>query len=965
MKLNTKKVKISFLLVLSMLVSGVFTIKAEKDISSVSWPILVNLSHMEFGDVYAGEKVEKTFTVSYSGKGDGEYTIQEKYKPKPGVLPPSGFNGSISDYCQINHEDFDRCYRNLCPFIEEISREGEGDTTTKAVVSAADPSDVWAVLLNTPSVGTVTQDNTNGVVSTSGEYGCDLSFNVASIPNEPVCGNGTVEEGEACDDGNNINGDGCSNSCVIEKCTSENKNFSQIDKADIGNAESEAGHEIFGWSPVNMAGSFGGCQRGVVCNYRQLIECPCSDAERNATVVLHAGNKAVHSLTVRHLDRETKNESFDVYLGDVKIAGWQDNETVESEFWRETTLNVSSYNLSGDITLTFRATDAISSDCKKYAQVSIDWISINSCSAPSAPEKGSISGCKYNDANSNGKIDCGEKKLGGWEIQLVRCPYSPLEAGASMFLDKNSINTNPAPGLVGYCLVVASTVTGEDGCYNFTGLSKGDYGVNEVNKNYWVQTYPASGTYYYFNLAAGQDKTNINFLNHQEEVPVSVCGNGKLESGEECDDGNKTNGDGCSCSCKKEAPVCGNGRVEDKEECDDGNTANNDGCTNTCKKEPVCGNGKLESGEDCDDDNTINGDGCSSSCKKESSGGGGGGSFITLKITNEKVENITKYSADFTWLTNLKADSRVVCGKKSISKYDLGSKPDYGYEFSTLTFDTSVRVTSHKVSVYELKENTTYYCRVISSRSSKEVISNELTFKTLAPEVIIVPPEVQTLYIYNLTLQGLQKTQVNLKWNTNRNGTTCVVYSKVSKSLGAKPKYNYDWMTGGCEDLSKQNVNHSIAIGGLEPCTTYYFRLTSTNGTLDAVTEEQQVKTLCQAKSTYYPRTYVTATSTTITQQPAEEEGVVEAAEVEKEECPACPQCEECKKCDETVRTQVVKEKYMNCEDWFILLLVLIILLLIINALLNRNRAKKEERSFSRSRLMQGQDESDSEERID
>lgn len=32
----------------------------------------------------------------------------------------------------------------------------------------------------------------------------------------PVCGNGNLEKGEACDDGNRRNGDGCSSSCVIE-----------------------------------------------------------------------------------------------------------------------------------------------------------------------------------------------------------------------------------------------------------------------------------------------------------------------------------------------------------------------------------------------------------------------------------------------------------------------------------------------------------------------------------------------------------------------------------------------------------------------------------------------------------------------------------------------------------------------------------------------------------------------------
>jgi cysteine-rich repeat protein len=37
------------------------------------------------------------------------------------------------------------------------------------------------------------------------------------------------------------------------------------------------------------------------------------------------------------------------------------------------------------------------------------------------------------------------------------------------------------------------------------------------------------------------------------EGGASVCGNGALESGEQCDDGNTTSGDGCSTSCSREA----------------------------------------------------------------------------------------------------------------------------------------------------------------------------------------------------------------------------------------------------------------------------------------------------------------------------------------------------------------------------------------------------------------------------
>lgn len=109
------------------------------------------------------------------------------------------------------------------------------------------------------------------------------------------------------------------------------------------------------------------------------------------------------------------------------------------------------------------------------------------------------------------------------------------------------------------------------------------------------------------------------------ELPVgSVCGNGTVEAGEQCDDGNTTPSDGCSATCQIEqqlGPVCGNGATEGTEECDDGNTASGDGCSATCTVEqptgPECGNFILESGESCDDGNVLNGDGCNSNCAIE------------------------------------------------------------------------------------------------------------------------------------------------------------------------------------------------------------------------------------------------------------------------------------------------------------------------------------------------------------
>lgn len=41
-----------------------------------------------------------------------------------------------------------------------------------------------------------------------------------------------------------------------------------------------------------------------------------------------------------------------------------------------------------------------------------------------------------------------------------------------------------------------------------------------------------------------------------------MCGNGIVEAGEQCDDGNTNNTDSCRTNCTTNTPVCGNGTVE-------------------------------------------------------------------------------------------------------------------------------------------------------------------------------------------------------------------------------------------------------------------------------------------------------------------------------------------------------------------------------------------------------------------
>ena len=95
----------------------------------------------------------------------------------------------------------------------------------------------------------------------------------------------------------------------------------------------------------------------------------------------------------------------------------------------------------------------------------------------------------------------------------------------------------------------------------------------------------------------------------------TLCGNGVRDVGEQCDDGNRDDTDGCTTACT----VCGNRTVSPGEDCDDGNLVNGDGCDAHCGV-TGCGNGIVTPGEACDDGNRDAGDCCSPTCQLEPAG---------------------------------------------------------------------------------------------------------------------------------------------------------------------------------------------------------------------------------------------------------------------------------------------------------------------------------------------------------
>ena len=123
-----------------------------------------------------------------------------------------------------------------------------------------------------------------------------------------------------------------------------------------------------------------------------------------------------------------------------------------------------------------------------------------------APPNGTITGTKYLDVTGNG-FSCDDTPLGGVTVVLFK-----------------DMNNNGVLD-IGDGSPVASTVTGANGTYSFTGLAAGTYFVEEVVASGYVQTgggpsqAPGGSAYYTVNLQSGQTSSGNNF----DDYKIPTC----------------------------------------------------------------------------------------------------------------------------------------------------------------------------------------------------------------------------------------------------------------------------------------------------------------------------------------------------------------------------------------------------------------------------------------------------------
>mgnify|MGYP001140117923 CR=1 FL=1 len=169
----------------------------------------------------------------------------------------------------------------------------------------------------------------------------------------------------------------------------------------------------------------------------------------------------------------------------------------------------------------------------------------------------------------------------------------------------------------------------------------------------------------------------------------------------------------------------------------------------------------------------------------------------SLEVSDIAVANITDTSAAIQFSSNQPATAQLHYG---LTDNNLNLASDLIDAQNTL----------HDITLSNLTANTTYYYQVESTdKNSKSAQSGVLSFKTASPGA--------------LGLSNMESTQITsgsalIRSTTNKSAKAQVLYG-LSKSA----------LTEIGELIDEGNHTHAIVLDGLEPLTTYYFRITSTD----------------------------------------------------------------------------------------------------------------------------------------
>jgi len=428
--------------------------------------------------------------------------------------------------------------------------------------------------------------------------GCDRDCSL------PSCGNGAINggnppnlAGEECDDGNNADGDGCTFDCKVERCGNGIVNPGWAEECDDG------GESAF----CDLDCTFAACGDGYL-NMTAGEQCDWG-AANNSNLPDTCGNGAGPSL--RGACQLPFCQDGVVDTGEICDDGGE-------SFTCDTNCTPASCG-DGDLNATRGETcdDGNASDndsCPSSNPAGAPWCLTATCG----------DGFTCSDV-----VTCTSGPFGGPEACDDAGPSATCDADCSLAVcgdgTLNPLNVTPPATAAGEACDDGNLVDG-DGCDSNCTVTACGNGV----------------------VTAGEFCDDGNLVDGDgcdSDCTPTGCGNGIVTAGEACDDAGEsptcngdctfavcgdskvnasageqcdTGGDSMTCNGNCTFSTCGDGyhNAAAGEACDDGNLVSGDGCDSNCTA-TACGNGIVTAGEQCDDGNLINGDGCNSSCQFE------------------------------------------------------------------------------------------------------------------------------------------------------------------------------------------------------------------------------------------------------------------------------------------------------------------------------------------------------------
>ncbi|MBI5508374.1 MAG: hypothetical protein HY903_06445 [Deltaproteobacteria bacterium] len=398
-----------------------------------------------------------------------------------------------------------------------------------------------------------------------------------------LCGNGQLQLGEACDDANTDNGDGCSAACGVEagwRCDGAPSLCDEVcgdqikagaEACDDGDSISNGeGRCVADCSAVQTCGDGAtngteGCDDGDTIDNGDggcLANCQalqiCGDGNVRGTEYCDDGD------TLSNGDGRCVADCTAIqYCGDSAVSGTEgcDDGNRISEGEGGCLADCSAIQVCGDGTLQgLEACDDGDALDDGEGQCLGDCSGLQRCGDQVTA---GTEACDDGDQIDNGEGRCVADCSG-----LQRCGDGLVSGGEGC--DDGDAHSLGEGTCLGDCSAVQ--VCG-DGVVN--GTEACDDGDTQGGGN--------------GNCSAACDV-------------IQFCGDGKVDGDEVCDDGNYTAGDYCRPDCAAVTGRCGDDILQSNEACDDGDALTNGegACVGDCSAIQVCGDGVREGSEACD-----------------------------------------------------------------------------------------------------------------------------------------------------------------------------------------------------------------------------------------------------------------------------------------------------------------------------------------------------------------------------